>query len=126
MLKAEGVPMSTVVQEMFEWICGEIDMDNTHWLDITLLGQNAQFDRGFLEQAFKDNVPEYKKWPFDYHVLSNDTLFFNYIYKRDKKPPWSMTQKNICKELGITPGTAHDARADVEDTVKVFRKLING
>jgi len=57
-------------------------------------------------------------------VLSTDSIYMQWYWNKYKKVPWSLSQKTICKELEIDPGKAHNAEADVETTVKIFKKLL--
>lgn len=123
-LKKEGVDTDEMCHELVEWISGEVDTETVRWTDIILMGQNPQFDRGFLLAALENKCGE--KWPFDYHLLSTDSMYYQWYFIKYGKAPWSVTQKNICKELDIDAGTAHNAVDDVETTVKIYRRLTNG
>ena len=123
-LKKEGIPADDFCHELVEWITGEVDTSTFRWTDILVMGQNPQFDRSFLVETLERSVGE--KWPFDYHLLATDSMYYQWYYTKYGKAPWSITQKNICKELEIDPGKEHNAVDDVETTVKIYRRLING
>lgn len=123
-LKKEGIDANEFCHELVEWVAGEVDTESMRWTDIIVMGQNPQFDKGFLLETFQRETGE--KWPFDYHLLSTDSMYYQWYFNKYGKAPWSITQKNICKELDIDPGKEHNAVDDVETTVKIYRRLING
>lgn len=126
-LQREGVSAANFCQSLSDWICSEVDMDTVRWTDIIVMGQNPQFDKGFLlETMQRVGAAQDNQWPFDYHLLSTDSMYYQWHYAKYGKAPFSITQKNICKQLEIDPGKEHNAKDDVETTVKIYRRLING
>jgi DNA polymerase-3 subunit epsilon len=83
-----------------------------------VVGHNIQFDLSFL----KSQMLPLGQWVgighhhFDTVSLAIEHLSFSKIS--------SVSLKNVCKLLGISTENHHDAKADVEMTQKVFRKLI--
>lgn len=85
------------------------------------LGHNVPFDLAFLKTLFtRHDSSEFGKF-FSYHCLDtvSVSLFFDMVLFGKK----GATQKlvGICERFGITLNNAHDALADVEATIAVFK-----
>lgn len=108
-----------VAQSFLSWIkkhTGEIDKR-----DICLFGQNTKFDENFLRIMIKTDAKEL--WPFDYHVISLDSVYFMYYYKKYGKLPPSISLRAMCEEFKIINLKEHAATQDMTTSVALLRCL---
>jgi DNA polymerase III epsilon subunit-like protein len=96
-------------------------LNKASFRSIVPLGQNIKFDIGFLKVAFRKTN---RKYPFDYHSISTDTLFFALHHMRHGNFPKSVKLKTICEALGVKNKKEHDAMADIEATIEVYKKML--
>lgn len=86
------------------------------------LGHNVKFDIGFLKALFKKNKGAYGRH-FSYHSI--DTLgvaiFADLALFGKKSSAYKLT--DLCERFGIKLDNAHDALADIDATVELFRYL---
>jgi DNA polymerase III epsilon subunit-like protein len=84
-----------------------------------LVGQNLIFDLRFIKQAFSNLNMEYPKFP-NYVDTKNMAEF---LLKEGTVPSTSMDK--LCKHFNITfSGRAHNALADCERTMKIWKILL--
>lgn len=94
--------------------------------DISIFGQNPQFDKLFLKQAFIKCDIDYK---FDYHVIGLDTIYTFFNLVRYNQLPEKIMLKDICNKLHIINENQHNALNDLCATIaafKYFQKEIKG
>jgi DNA polymerase III epsilon subunit-like protein len=96
---------------------------NAQKQDICLFGQNVKFDENFLRIAIKEKTNNI--WPFDYHVISLDSIYTIYYYKKYNKLPTSICLKDMCKEFNVVNLRTHSATEDVTTSVAILQCLVN-
>lgn len=112
----------------------EVLRDITHWVKentngekletIPLMGQNVSFDISFLKEAYRKSRIRY---PFDYHSITLESIFFGYYFNKEKKFPERIGLNYILRYLEMEQeGREHSAMSDVKNTVKAFRTMIRG
>lgn len=89
--------------------------------DICLFGQNTRFDYDFLQTIF---VKE--PWVFDYHVISIDSVFTMWYFKKHGKLPNKVGQFHMCKEFGIINQKEHSAMHDIKTSITLFKAMLAG
>ena len=96
--------------------------DNVPNTNRIIVGQNCQFDRGFLEQLWsKCNSKD--TYPFGKRMLDTQIIeFFLDLCKGEMAEGYSL--KNLTKKYGVVNSKAHTAEADVKATTEVLLKQI--
>jgi DNA polymerase III epsilon subunit-like protein len=89
--------------------------------DVTLFGQNTQFDLAFLKTALNW---QYGKFPFDYHVISLDSIYTAYCLKKFGKLPEKIGLIHICEHFGVTNPQMHRALPDIQFTVAMLKYIL--
>lgn len=89
-----------------------------------MVGQNVQFDYGFLERFFKKNRNDYLYSYIHWRKvdLIGISAFMDFCGKVDFNGNYKL--ESVCKTLGI-PITAHDALNDVRAVREVLRRFIS-
>lgn len=84
-----------------------------------IAGWNVWVDAKFLEIAYlKENVP----WDFDYHVLDVIPMAWEYAQKDPELKELRLSA--LCERIGVPRDNMHQALADIQTTVAVFKKLV--
>lgn len=125
-LRREGKPLKIVLEEISNiWKGFKV----SYYLPI-LVGHNISFDQMFLEYAF-----DYIYGPntgrngvckmYDFVMKSSiDTMFLaRQKFINDEVANFKL--ETIGEKIGVNNLSAHDALADVEETVELFRYFIN-
>lgn len=90
------------------------------------MGHNVGFDINFLKALFKKNEAKDYGRLMSYHSM--DTIgitMFCDLAKFDKlNSAYKLTE--LCERFGITLDNAHDATADIDATIELFRTLYKG
>jgi DNA polymerase III epsilon subunit-like protein len=94
-LQCNGKSAEEFCSNLVEWLQGEIDFETMRWTDIIVMGQNPQFDKGFLLETFQSVNGLETTWPFDYHLLSTDSMYYEWYYQKYGKAPWSITSPTL-------------------------------
>jgi len=86
------------------------------------LCHNIPFDVGFLKKLFKVHEGAYGKH-FSYHTVDTVgiALFVDMVLSGKKSSSYKLA--SLCERFSITLDNAHDALADIEATVNLFRYL---
>lgn len=115
-----GAPKpNTVANKLVKFIKHRVKQDLKHH-DICLLGQNTRFDYSMLETIF---VKE--PWIFDYHVISIDSIFTAWYFKKYGVLPEKVGQFQMCKEIGIVNMKEHDAMSDIKTTITILKYMLS-
>lgn len=132
-LEKEGKELAIVVKELCQFIdeCREKDgTKSSHNKKPILVGQNIQFDKGFLHQIFHETKTDLKKY------LSGDVDFYGHFHPEsidsihlakltfandDTVSSYKLTL--ICIKLGLDIIDAHKAMNDVDATSNVLSHL---
>jgi len=109
-----------VLRDFTEWVKEETQ-DNS-LKNVYLFGQNISFDAAFLKQEFKRSKMRY---PFDYHMISLESIFAGYYLSKNNKLPERMGLNHIMRNIEVEQeGRAHSAMSDITNTVNALKKLI--
>lgn len=113
----EQAPRPEAILNNFEdWISSNVLFKN-----VQFFGQNVKFDYDFLHEEYNR---QYKKFPFDYHIISLESLFFARSVIFDNRFPEKLTLKYMCDDLGVINNKPHSAISDIETTVLIAKRII--
>ena len=116
----DHMPIKEVLRDFVDWVKEETQ--NSSLKNVYLFGQNVSFDASFLKQEFKRSKMRY---PFDYHMISLESVFAGYHLATQGKLPERMGLDYIMKYLNVKQeGRAHSAMSDIINTINALRKLI--
>lgn len=90
--------------------------------DLCLFGQNTKFDESFLRQLFVNSPDD---WPFDYHVVSLDSIYTAWHFKKHGQLPGKVSQRNISEEFGIINPGEHRATNDINVSIGLLKCILN-
>ncbi len=97
-----------------------------HGKKIAPLGQNYQFDQGFIREWLGDATYNHI---FDYHYRDtmSTALFINdrAAFHGEPAPFPKVNLKYLASQLNISTNRSHDAVADAMTTAKVYKTMMN-
>jgi len=128
---AEAPSCSDVLVSLEQFIFGIMHRDyptehlsRASLRNVILFGQNVRFDASFLESEYKRVG---RAFPFDFHVLSLESLFFGYsklVSRKQFESVRELSLNAIARSMGIVNENPHDAMSDISTTVDCLRYIL--
>lgn len=120
-LEQEGGDYREAVQGFYDYLVAELGLDYSTW-GAHIWAHNAQFDHGFLYQAFSECLefnPLPKKCDWNCTKALSSTL-----RKQGFSIPMSSSNKTLAEHFKIDATGQHSALVDVNISIQILSKLL--